>query len=82
MLKASPFSEGGVGSIHGRGIRIPHAMGPNNQNIKQKHYYNKVNKNLKNNRTVYHPITQGLFILSTGKPLGGPALEGCLFASS
>ena len=32
----SPSNAGGVGSIPGRGAKIPHASWPNNQNIKQK----------------------------------------------
>ena len=39
---------GGVGLIPGWGAKIPHASGPKNQNIKQKQYCNKLNKDLKN----------------------------------
>ena len=39
---------GGTGSIPGQGAKIPHASGPKNQNIKQKQYYNKFNKDFKN----------------------------------
>ena len=39
---------GGVGSIPGRGAKIPCASGPKNQNIKQKQYCNKFNKDFKN----------------------------------
>ena len=35
VAKTSPFSAGNVGSIPGRGARIPHALQPKNQNIKQ-----------------------------------------------
>ena len=40
--------QGGVGSIPGQGAKIPHASGPKNQNIKQKQYCNKFNKDFKN----------------------------------
>ena len=38
---------GGVGSIPGQGAKIPHASWPKNQNIKQKQYCNKFNKDFK-----------------------------------
>ena len=48
MVKTSPSSAGGAGSIPGRGAKIPHASQPKNQNIKQKHHCKKFNKDLKN----------------------------------
>ena len=48
MVKTSPSSAGGAGSIPGRGAKIPHASQPKNQNIKQKQYCNKFNKDFKN----------------------------------
>ena len=42
-----PSSAGGVGLIPGWGAKIPHASGPKDQNIKQKQYCNKFNKNFK-----------------------------------
>ena len=48
MVKTSPSSAGGVGSIPGQGDRIPHASRPKNRNIKQKQYCNKFNKDFKN----------------------------------
>ena len=39
---------GGVGSIPGGETKIPHASRPKNQNIKQKQYGNKFNKDFKN----------------------------------
>ena len=45
VLKTSPSSAGGTGSIPGWGAKIPHALRPKiNQNIKQKQYCNKFNK--------------------------------------
>ena len=45
--KILPTNAGGVGSIPGRGTKIPHASQLKNQNIKQKQYYKKFNKDLK-----------------------------------
>ena len=46
--KSLPASAEGVGSTSGWGDKIPHALWPKNQNIKQKRYYNKFNKDFKN----------------------------------
>ena len=48
VVETLPSSAGGVGWIPGRGSRIPHALWPKNQNIKQKQYCNKFNKDFKN----------------------------------
>ena len=48
MVKTLPSNAEGVGSIRGRGAKIPHASQPENQNIKQKRYCNKFNKDFKN----------------------------------
>ena len=48
MVETSPSTAGGMGSIPGRGTKIPHASAPKNQNIKQKQYCNKFNKGFKN----------------------------------
>ena len=48
MVKTSPFNAGGAGSIPGQGAKIPRALRPKNQNIKQKQYCNKFNTNFKN----------------------------------
>ena len=47
-VRTLPSNAGGAGSIPGWGAKIPHASQPKNQNIKQKQYYNKFNKNFKN----------------------------------
>ena len=44
MVKTLPSNAGGVGLISGWGAKIPHALGPKNQSIKQKQYCNKFNK--------------------------------------
>ena len=47
-MKPSPFNPEGVGSVPGWGAKIPHASQPKNQNIEQKQYCNKLNKDFKN----------------------------------
>ena len=44
MVKTLPFSAGGCNSIRGQGARVPHSSWLETQNIKQKQYYNKFNK--------------------------------------
>ena len=41
VVKTSTSNARGAGSIPGQGARIPHALQPKNQNIKQKQYCNK-----------------------------------------
>ena len=41
VVKTLPSNARGVGSIPGQGAKIPYASQPNNQNGKQKSYYNK-----------------------------------------
>ena len=48
LVKTLPSNARGIGSTPGQGAKIPHAMGPKNQNIKQKQYCNKFNKDFKN----------------------------------
>ena len=49
MVKTSPFNARGAGSIPGWGAMLPHASRQKKkQNIKQKQYYNKLNKDFKN----------------------------------
>ena len=48
VVGTSPSNAGGAGSIPGWGAKIPQASGPKNQNIKQKQYGNKFNKDFKN----------------------------------
>ena len=47
VVETSPSNAGGTGLIPGQGARIPHASPPKDQNIKQKQYCNKFNKDLK-----------------------------------
>ena len=44
MVKTLPSGAGGAGSIPGWGAKIPNALWPKNQNIKQKQYCNKFKK--------------------------------------
>ena len=48
MVGTSPSNAGGAGSIPVWGAKIPHAPWSKNQNIKQKQYCNKFNKDFKN----------------------------------
>ena len=48
VVKTLPSNAGGAGSIPGQEAEIPHASWPKNQNIKQKQYCNKFNKDFKN----------------------------------
>ena len=47
MVKTSPSNAGGASLIPGQGAKIPHALWPKNQNIKQKQYCKKFNKDFK-----------------------------------
>ena len=53
VVKTSAFNAGGAGSIPGRGAKFPHASRPKHQNIKQKQYCNKFNKDLKKKKVVH-----------------------------
>ena len=44
VVKTLPSSVGGAGLIPGQGAKIPHALQPKKQNIKQKQYCNRFNK--------------------------------------
>ena len=44
VVETLPSSAGGVDLIPGQGAKVPHASRPKNQNIKQKQYCNKFNK--------------------------------------
>ena len=48
VVKTLPYKAGGVGLIPGWGAKIPFALWPKHQNIKQKQYYNRFNKDFKN----------------------------------
>ena len=47
MVTPSSSNTGGAGSIPGQEAKIPHALQPKSQNIKQKQYCNKFNKDFK-----------------------------------
>ena len=47
MVNTLPSNAVGVGSVPGRGAKISHALRSKNQNIKQKQYCNKFNKDFK-----------------------------------
>ena len=48
VVKTSPSKAEGEGSIPGGVAKIPHASRPKKQNIKQKQYCNKFNKDFSN----------------------------------
>ena len=48
MVDTSPSNARGAGSIPSQGAESPHALWPKNQNIKQKQYCNKFNKDFNN----------------------------------
>ena len=48
QLRLHASTAGGTGSIIGQGTKFPYASWPKHHNIKQKQYYNKFNKYLKN----------------------------------
>ena len=48
MVQTSPSKAGGAGSILDWEAKSPHAFQPKTQNTKQKQYYNKFNKDSKN----------------------------------
>ena len=48
MDKTSPSNAGGTDSIPGQEANSPHASWPKKQNIKQKQYHDKFNKDFKN----------------------------------
>ena len=48
VVKTSPFSAGSEGSNPGQGAKILHPLQSENQDIKQKKYCNKCNKDFKN----------------------------------
>ena len=47
-VKTLPSNAEGAGSTFGKRAEIPHASGPEDQNIKQKQYCNKFKKHFKN----------------------------------
>ena len=47
VVKTSPSNAGGAGLIPGQGTKVPQASRPKNQNMKQKQYCKKFNKDLK-----------------------------------
>ena len=48
MVRTSPSNAGGASSIPGEGARTLHALWSKNQNLKQKQYCNKFNKDFDN----------------------------------
>ena len=57
-----PSNARDVGSIPGWGTKIPHTLWPKSQNIKQKQYYNKFNKDFENMLEAYLKLKKNVFI--------------------
>ena len=65
MVKTLPSSAEGTRSIPGRGTKIPNALGPESQNIKQKQYCNKFNKDKKKKKNQIKNLSnQKIIVLS------------------
>ena len=58
MVKNSPPNVGGTGSIPGWETKIPHALLPKSQDLKQKQCCNKFNKDLKKKKARIKKIFQ------------------------
>ena len=56
VAESSPPNAGGVSLIPGQEAKIPHASGHKNNNIKQKQYCNKYNKEFLNGPYKKNPI--------------------------
>ena len=50
MVKTLPSNAGGAASISGQGAKISHILWQKEQNIEQKQYCNKFNKDFKNDQ--------------------------------
>ena len=48
VVKTSPSNTGDAGSVPGQRAKVTYSSGHNTQNIKQKQYCNKFNKDFKN----------------------------------
>lgn len=48
MVATSASNAGGVGSFPGRGARVPHALGPEGQNMEQEQCCSKFNEDFEN----------------------------------
>ena len=67
LVKSSPFNAGDTGLIPDQRAKIPHESWPKNQNIKQKQYCNKFNKDFfKWSTSKIRKIPDGLLV-SKGK---------------
>ena len=53
VVKTSPSNAGSVSYIRSRGAKIPPTLGPKIQNIKQKQYGNKFNRDFKNKQKLF-----------------------------
>ena len=78
VVKTLPSNAGGVDSIPGWGADIPHTSGPKKQNIKQKQYCNKFNKDFphqKKKAYAFGPYNPNLGILTYRNRCSGKYLQ-------
>ena len=73
MVKISPSKAGAAASIPGQGDKIPQASSPKSQNIKQKQYCNKFNKDFELKKKSVEPVRRGP---RRGEPGQETELEG------
>ena len=76
-----PSNAGGAGSIPSQWPKIPHALWPRDQNIKQKQYCHKINKDLKKNRETRTEIEGGRQIQSSLKSYSNQPDPGWLLGT-
>ena len=66
VVKTSSSNAGAMCSIPGWGAKTPHTSQPKSQNLKQKQYCNKFNKDFKNNphqKKLFKKVQQRAFLL-------------------
>ena len=66
VVKTSPFSAGSEGSNPGQGAKILHRLQSENQDIKQKKYCNKFNKDFKNSPHQKNLLKENALTMSDG----------------
>ena len=79
MVKTLPSNTGGAGLIPGLGAKIPHALWPENQNIKKQKQCNKFNKDFKNGP---HTHTHTIGLRKKRMRIGQPAVGFSILCSN
>lgn len=73
MVETWPYNVGAVGSLPGRGVRIPQVSQPEKQNMKQKLYRDKINKHFRSGLHILK-ILKKTFIMMQMIELNCPAI--------